>query len=63
VGTVKLEFHKEYTKFVDKENTYKEPPTITTAQTVADIEKPTNIDIPQIDDNVMESTDIPDINI
>jgi len=63
VGTVKLEFHKEYTKFVDKENTYKEPPTITTAQTVVDIEKPTNIDIPQIDDNMMESTDIPDINI
>ena len=46
-GTVKLDFHKELTKFVDKELPFNQPPTITTFESVADAGIETNIDIPQ----------------
>ena len=46
VGIVKLDFHKELTKFVDKEEAFNKPPEIVQFESVADIDKPTNIDIP-----------------
>jgi len=46
-GTVKLDFHKELTKFVDKELPFNQPPTITTFESVADVGVETNIDIPE----------------
>jgi len=49
VGTVKLEFHKELTKFVDKDNPMKTPPIITTMETVADVEVDTVVDMPDIE--------------
>jgi len=63
-GTVKLDFHKELTKFVDKEAPFGQPPVVTTFESVADSSKPTNIDIP---DAPIETpaqpldVDIPDI--
>ena len=63
IGTVKLDFHKELTKFVDKESPYSAPPEITSFESVADVEIPTNIDIPDgmipIIDDI--NVDIPDI--
>jgi len=56
VGTVKLDFHKELTKFMDKDIPTKTAPTVTTFETVADTSKETHIDLPDID-----IVDIPDI--
>ena len=61
-GTVKLNFHKEYTKFADKEEPFGQPPVITTYESVADSEVDTNIDIPeQFVANEDISIDMPDI--
>lgn len=49
IGTVKLDFEKEYTRFVDKENHNVTPSIEVTYETVADTEKETNIDMPNID--------------
>ena len=46
IGTIKLDFHKELTKFVDKEDAFGTAPVITTYEAVSDASKPTNIDIP-----------------
>ncbi|QEZ89549.1 replicative DNA helicase [Aliarcobacter cibarius] len=49
IGTVKLDFHKNLTKFVDKENDFSgSAPIEVVFETVADVEKETNIDIPNI---------------
>lgn len=48
VGTVKLDFHKELTRFMDKDNPTGNAPIVTTFESVADIEKETIIDIPDI---------------
>ncbi len=48
VGTVKLEFHKELTKFVDKDEPFGAAPVVTTMDSVADAEVDTQIDIPDI---------------
>jgi replicative DNA helicase len=48
VGTVKLDFHKELTRFVDKDNPHGAAPTITTFESVADVEVETVVDIPDI---------------
>ena len=48
VGTVKLDFHKELTMFVDKDEPSRNAPTITTYESVADAEVPTIVDIPDI---------------
>ena len=55
-GTVKLDFHKELTKFVDKEEPFGAAPVVTTFESVADSEVATNIDIP--DNLVPQSSDI-----
>ena len=47
IGTIKLDFHKELTKFVDKEEPFGAAPIITTFESVSDASKPTNIDIPE----------------
>ncbi|WP_428024559.1 replicative DNA helicase [Arcobacter sp.] len=47
IGTVKLDFHKALTKFVDKEHRG-EAPIEVVFETVADVQKETNIDIPNI---------------
>ena len=47
IGTVKLDFHKALTKFHDKENDMNSP-IETVFEIVADSEKETNIDIPDI---------------
>lgn len=47
VGTVKLDFHKELTKFVDKEEAFGAAPVVTTMESV-DMEYDTQIDIPDI---------------
>ncbi|MCK5294419.1 MAG: replicative DNA helicase [Arcobacteraceae bacterium] len=58
-GTVKLDFHKELTKFVDKDAPHGAAPVMTTFESVSDAQIPTNIDIPMEDfDTVI---DIPDI--
>ncbi len=49
IGTVKLDFHKEHTKFVDKDEPHGAPPVITTMDSVSDMEMDTQIDIPDID--------------
>lgn len=49
IGTVKLDFEKEYTRFVDKENHNVSPSIEITYETIADVEKETNIDMPNID--------------
>ncbi len=48
IGTVKLDFHKNLTKFLDKENEHGAAPIEVVFENVADIEKETNIDIPNI---------------
>ncbi|MCT7586755.1 replicative DNA helicase [Aliarcobacter butzleri] len=48
IGTVKLDFHKNLTKFLDKENEHGAAPIEVIFENVADIEKETNIDIPNI---------------
>jgi replicative DNA helicase len=49
IGTVKLDFHKALTKFVDKPNEHHgAAPVEIVFETVADNEKETNIDIPDI---------------
>ncbi|WP_323591489.1 replicative DNA helicase [Aliarcobacter butzleri] len=48
IGTVKLDFHKNLTKFLDKENEHGATPIEVIFENVADIEKETNIDIPNI---------------
>ncbi len=63
-GTIKLDFHKELTKFVDKEEPFGKPPVITTFESVSDTSKPTHVDIPQdtAQTNVESmAVDIPDI--
>ncbi|MFA9373572.1 replicative DNA helicase [Poseidonibacter sp.] len=47
IGTVKLDFHKSLTKFIDKEDNMNSP-IETVFEIVADTEKETNIDIPDI---------------
>ncbi len=47
IGTVKLDFHKALTKFVDKEHRG-EAPIEVVFESVADVQKETNIDIPNI---------------
>lgn len=47
IGTVKLDFHKALTKFVDKENQETAPIEVV-FESVSDVEKETNIDIPMI---------------
>ncbi|MCR1816815.1 replicative DNA helicase [Aliarcobacter butzleri] len=48
IGTVKLDFHKNLTKFLDKETEHSSAPIEVIFENVADIEKETNIDIPNI---------------
>jgi replicative DNA helicase len=49
IGTVKLDFHKNLTKFIDKENEFSgTAPIEVVFETIADVEKETNIDIPNI---------------
>ncbi|MFW2601998.1 replicative DNA helicase [Aliarcobacter butzleri] len=48
IGTVKLDFHKNLTKFLDKENEHGAAPIEVIFENVADIEKETNIDVPNI---------------
>jgi replicative DNA helicase len=62
-GTIKLDFHKELTKFVDKEQVFSSRPAITTFDSVADAQIPTNIDYDEIhiDTNIETNVDIPDI--
>ncbi|MCT7592497.1 replicative DNA helicase [Aliarcobacter butzleri] len=48
IGTVKLDFHKNLTKFLDKENEHGAAPIEVIFENVADVEKETNIDIPNI---------------
>lgn len=47
IGTVKLDFHKQLTKFVDKEHTGSAP-IETIYESVADVQKETMIDMPDI---------------
>lgn len=47
IGTVKLDFQKEFTRFVDKENSH-EAPIEVVFESVADVNKETNIDVPTI---------------
>ena len=47
IGTVKLDFHKQLTKFVDKEHSG-EAPIEVVFESVADVNKETNIDMPNI---------------
>ncbi len=70
-GTIKLDFHKELTKFVDKEEPFGQAPVITTFESVADAEVETHIDIPDgmeqppVMHNESEEiiADIPDIDL
>lgn len=48
IGTVKLDFQKALTRFVDKENENSAAPIEVIFENVADVEKETNIDIPDI---------------
>jgi replicative DNA helicase len=48
IGTVKLDFHKSLTRFVDKENDNFTAPIEVVFENIADIEKETSIDIPTI---------------
>jgi len=57
-GTVKLDFHKELTKFVDKDMPNGSAPVITTFDAVSDSEIPTNIDIPE--EFTQTNVDIPE---
>lgn len=49
IGTVKLDFHKALTKFIDKDNFGGEAPIEIVFQSVVDTQKETNIDIPVVD--------------
>jgi len=46
IGTVKLDFHKELTKFIDKEDQYSKPPEITQFESDIVVQD-TNVDIPE----------------
>jgi replicative DNA helicase len=48
IGTVKLDFQKALTRFVDKENEHTSAPIEVVFENVADSERETNIDIPDI---------------
>ncbi len=48
VGTVKLDFHKELTKFVDKDNPYNNSAPVVTTMDMVDTVHDTNVDIPDI---------------
>lgn len=48
IGTVKLDFQKALTRFVDKENDHNNAPIEMVFETIADTEKETSIDIPNI---------------
>lgn len=48
IGMVKLDFHKELTKFLDKEDKYSSAPIEVIFENIVDIDKETNIDIPNI---------------
>jgi replicative DNA helicase len=48
IGTVKLDFQKALTRFVDKENDHNHAPIEMVFETIADTERETNIDIPDI---------------
>lgn len=48
IGMVKLDFHKNLTKFLDKEDKYGATPIEVVFENIADIDKETNIDIPNI---------------
>ncbi|MGE4444849.1 MAG: DnaB-like helicase C-terminal domain-containing protein, partial [Candidatus Altimarinota bacterium] len=48
IGTVKLDFQKALTRFVDKENENSAAPIEVIFENIADTEKETNIDIPDI---------------
>ncbi len=67
MGTIKLDFHKELTKFVDKEDAFGQAPVITTYESVADASKPTNIDIPEgmepLNPQPQQNNDNPPMNI
>jgi len=58
-GTVKLDFHKQLTKFVDKDAPHGAAPTITTFDTVSDTDIPTDIDFGDMEVDTV--VDIPDI--
>ncbi|RBQ30613.1 replicative DNA helicase [Arcobacter sp. FW59] len=49
IGTVKLDFHKTLTKFIDKDSFGGEAPIEVVFENIADIQKETNIEIPIID--------------
>ncbi|MFV7790024.1 replicative DNA helicase [Aliarcobacter lanthieri] len=49
IGTVKLDFHKSLTKFIDKDSFGGEAPIEIVFQNVADSQKETNIEMPMID--------------
>ena len=58
-GTIKLDFHKELTKFVDKDLPHNVAPTITTFNSVSDNHIDTQIDIPDtFNDTIVEIPDI-----
>ena len=66
VGTVKLDFHKELTRFMDKDLPTGAAPTITTFESVADVEKETHGDLPSFEQDTKidiphDIVDIPDI--
>ena len=48
IGTVKLNFQKALTRFVDKENDHNHAPIEMIFETIADTQKETSIDIPDI---------------
>ncbi|MDD2887361.1 MAG: replicative DNA helicase [Aliarcobacter sp.] len=48
IGTVKLDFQKALTRFVDKENDHNSSPIEMVFENIADTERETNIDIPDI---------------
>ena len=58
-GTVKLDFHKALTKFIDKDAPRGAAPVITTYESVSDAEVETHIDLPT--ENEETIVDIPDI--
>ena len=47
IGTVKLDFQKQYTRFIDKENQHDAPIEVV-FESVADTQKETNIEVPNI---------------
>jgi replicative DNA helicase len=59
-GTVKLDFHKELTRFVDKDMPNGAAPIVTQFEAVSDTEIPTNIDIPE--EYIETNVEIPDFD-